>query len=348
MRYEPPELLFDEDPVLTGWSWQASCLEEDDTDAFDNPDEAEIPAQVSEDLLEAPPSRWDQIPRDSLSASLVVPANDEIEPCENLAGESSVSRPFLVSSALAHLALLLIMAIAPVLQPQGTGGEGDRAVMVRMVDPCEIMPDHESPASVDSTGSLPAVARRAHDSQPQKEPLPREKTIQLLEKSATVSKTQPEQSNSEEEEKRRTAPDERTTKEKEARKDDLVVDSESNTDSIAAVASAASPERRITSAGGKEEEYKSKVFSAIVAASYYPRKAVRDSRSGETIVEFTVHRDGSLTDLRIARHSGSEILDQAAVKIVEKAARSFPPFPEEVHAESLFYQVPIVFKKRSS
>jgi len=348
MQYEPPELLFDEDPVITGYSWQASYFDQDGTDAWDNFDEAEIPFQDSEDLVPVPLSSWDDIPRESRQASLGSLVNDTEAGWENLPPEATVSRPFLLSSAVAHFALLLIMAIVPVLQPGGTGGVGDRAVMVRMVDPCEVMPDHESSGSVDSAGSLPAVAHRARENRPQKEPVPPERPLQFLERSAAGNKDQPDKPNAEEEEKRRAATDERTVSEKEAKKDDLVVDSESNTDSIASVASVASPERRISSAGGKEEEYKSKVFSAIVAASYFPRKAVQEGKFGETVVAFTIHRDGSLTDLRIARRSGSDILDEAAVKIVEKASRSFPAIPEEVHEESLSYQIPIVFKKRSS
>lgn len=46
----------------------------------------------------------------------------------------------------------------------------------------------------------------------------------------------------------------------------------------------------------------------------YPPLAVRLSQQGTTIVRFMVNTDGSVTNVQVARSSGHEILDEAAVR----------------------------------
>jgi TonB family protein len=78
------------------------------------------------------------------------------------------------------------------------------------------------------------------------------------------------------------------------------------------------------------------IKAAIEKAKIYPFLARKKRIEGTVITGFTINNKGYPQDIKIARSSGSEILDSAAVKIVIKAA----PFPE-VNGKIV---VPITFK----
>lgn len=65
----------------------------------------------------------------------------------------------------------------------------------------------------------------------------------------------------------------------------------------------------------------------------YPQAAKDQHIYGSLILHVAVRRDGSVEAIRIVRSSGQDVLDQAAVKIVELAA-PFAPFPPEIAAET--------------
>ncbi|WP_310618755.1 energy transducer TonB [Flexibacterium corallicola] len=77
----------------------------------------------------------------------------------------------------------------------------------------------------------------------------------------------------------------------------------------------------------------------------YPRKAKRRKIEGVTRVSFKVHRDGSITGLRLSQSSGKDILDQAALLAVKRAA-PFPKFPAEIKSKVIPMRVPITFRIR--
>jgi periplasmic protein TonB len=65
----------------------------------------------------------------------------------------------------------------------------------------------------------------------------------------------------------------------------------------------------------------------------YPQ-AARDQRLyGSLILHVAVRADGSLENIRVVRSSGFDLLDQAAIQIVELAA-PFSPFPPDIAAET--------------
>ncbi|BCU05410.1 energy transducer TonB [Allochromatium tepidum] len=65
----------------------------------------------------------------------------------------------------------------------------------------------------------------------------------------------------------------------------------------------------------------------------YPQ-AARDQRLyGSLILHVAVRADGSLENIRVVRSSGFELLDEAAIRIVELAA-PFSPFPPDIAAET--------------
>lgn len=64
----------------------------------------------------------------------------------------------------------------------------------------------------------------------------------------------------------------------------------------------------------------------------YPGEARQRGIYGTLVMHVAVRADGSLEGARIVRSSGHEVLDQAALRIVELAA-PFAPFPPDLRAE---------------
>ncbi len=90
-------------------------------------------------------------------------------------------------------------------------------------------------------------------------------------------------------------------------------------------APAAAPQ---ASAGTIEAQYAATLRTNIDARTVVPDSVEYRLRrpKGETRVDFTLDRGGAVLEARVARTSGSDILDRQAVSIV-KAGR-YPPFPE--------------------
>ncbi|WP_120944272.1 energy transducer TonB [Helicobacter labacensis] len=82
---------------------------------------------------------------------------------------------------------------------------------------------------------------------------------------------------------------------------------------------------------GVSNEFLMKIQMAISSKNRYPRMAMVRGIEGEVLVEFTLNADGSTTDIRVAKSSGSEILNRAAVQAVKEAARLFPTPKQTVH-----------------
>jgi protein TonB len=88
----------------------------------------------------------------------------------------------------------------------------------------------------------------------------------------------------------------------------------------------AAPDR--AAAGTIEAQYAATLRSNIDARTVVPNSIEYRLRrpKGETRVNFSLDREGSVLEARVARTSGSDILDRQAVSIV-KAGR-YPPFPQ--------------------
>ena len=48
---------------------------------------------------------------------------------------------------------------------------------------------------------------------------------------------------------------------------------------------------------------------------------------------FAINKDRSVLNFGIMKSSGLAILDEAAIKIIQKAAKKFPPFPDGLGTE---------------
>jgi protein TonB len=90
--------------------------------------------------------------------------------------------------------------------------------------------------------------------------------------------------------------------------------------------------------------YPGKVASRLRRSLRYPPQARRDRLRGEVHVSFTVNQSGGVASVRLARSSGSPVLDKAALDTVRRAA-PFPPIPEGAGRSSWPFTVPLAFSR---
>lgn len=88
--------------------------------------------------------------------------------------------------------------------------------------------------------------------------------------------------------------------------------------------------------------YKTELRSRIEENKFYPMLARRMGQTGTVVVAFTLLKDGSITDLKIADSSGNPGLDTAALEAVKKV-RKFKEIPSELKEVSMDLSVPIKF-----
>lgn len=90
--------------------------------------------------------------------------------------------------------------------------------------------------------------------------------------------------------------------------------------------------------------YPGLVASKLRRSLRYPAQARRRHLRGEVHVSFIVSRKGAARSIRIARSSGSEILDSAALETVRRAA-PFPAIPDAAGKSSWPFTVPLAFTR---
>jgi len=254
----------------------------------------------------------------------------------------------LAFSCVFHLATLSLFFACSTTSLTGIGGISDKPIFVRLTETREVnTPDDPSPASIDSPASMASLARRD----------PKPEDAKIRKEIAKVAKTEVDQEKVPKEAKIDPRPieakpakepvsaDQRVPPER-SLKDDHPNDSKSLQDSVASTPSVATPERKgPLKAGDEAQTYKDLIFAAIHEAAYYPRAALRNMAHGQTVVRFTINKDGSLSNISIVAHADSQTLDEAALKIVRKAAAKFPSIPDALRRDQVTYEVPIVFKK---
>ena len=79
---------------------------------------------------------------------------------------------------------------------------------------------------------------------------------------------------------------------------------------------------------------------------YYPPDALSARIFGVAMVHFVVRRNGQIDRLAIARSSGNEGLDKAAIDILQKA-QPLPPIPDRMHTDRVDGTLPVNFGVRS-
>jgi protein TonB len=74
----------------------------------------------------------------------------------------------------------------------------------------------------------------------------------------------------------------------------------------------------------------------------YPRSALRRNVEGTALIRFRMDRDGKVLSYTIERTSEHEVLDEAALAMIERA-QPLPPLPDEVPGDSIELIVPANF-----
>ena len=94
-----------------------------------------------------------------------------------------------------------------------------------------------------------------------------------------------------------------------------------------------------------EGDYLRGLQRAIARNRFYPPDARRRDVTGVVTVSFTVQSDGRLGDIRVAKGSGFEMLDQAALETLRRLG-SYKPIPAATGKTRWPVRVPIVFDLR--
>jgi TonB family protein len=256
-----------------------------------------------------------------------------------------------VFSTIAHLAVFFAVAFSINIGSIGQYGNSSERIFVKLIDPSSMAVQQNRPASIDSAASCPSIAKRSKKDQGQgKEEILKntQKTARDMEKGADPGCNGPSDKVTTNERDIKLLERDISSAKKTDQKDDVNFESPSMQDSVASVPSVASAEQRSAAPQGEEaDKFKKMVLSAIYRAAYYPRAALRQKEAGEAFVSFVVVGAGSIESVAVVKKSGSEILDQAALKIIEKASTHFPAIPETLGHKRINYVVPITFKKRS-
>lgn len=97
------------------------------------------------------------------------------------------------------------------------------------------------------------------------------------------------------------------------------------------------PRELVTSVDTKESRvagylsrWKSKIET--VGIKYFPDEGLMDGMTGSPTLEVTITATGQLQDVLVRRSSGSKVLDQVALSILQRAA-PFDPFPEAIRVD---------------
>jgi protein TonB len=81
-------------------------------------------------------------------------------------------------------------------------------------------------------------------------------------------------------------------------------------------------------------DYFTKIKQLIESQWQYPEMALRYGLQGRLSLEFTIGANGQLEQLRLLRSSGSQLLDNEALRAI-KAAAPFPPIPRWIKPNPL-------------
>ena len=98
------------------------------------------------------------------------------------------------------------------------------------------------------------------------------------------------------------------------------------------------PRRKFISASTREYKYAAymeawRIKVERVGNLNYPDEARKNRLTGSLILDVALNTDGSVNQITIRRSSGSKILDDAAVRIVELSS-PFSPFPDHIREET--------------
>jgi len=72
------------------------------------------------------------------------------------------------------------------------------------------------------------------------------------------------------------------------------------------------------------DEKFAQIQRAIQKHHKYPKKALKMRRQGIVEVKFYLQMNGDITDIKVVKSSGTEVLDEAAIETIRNASKDFP------------------------
>jgi len=238
--------------------------------------------------------------------------------------------PFLCASMAVHMCGFAAVAM---FIPAITGiagdpyGDPDR-VFVSVISDQDLIPVAATPSPEDSSATV-ASEKAKQESNPEAsaEVLAREVPESRTEFSRTPVEATPDSESriKEQEQKRETDQDESSASNPQV---------------------ASTLHMRRAALGNELKDFQSLLLAAIRQATFFPQEALKERRYGEVKVAFTIAKDGKLARVEVVGPSGCQILDDAAVEILHRAAEKFPSLPASLNREGLNYTVPIRFKEK--
>jgi periplasmic protein TonB len=112
-------------------------------------------------------------------------------------------------------------------------------------------------------------------------------------------------------------------------------------------AAVAPPAAAPQASAGEDRGYMRALMERLRRYQTYPRAARSRRIEGQVVVQLTVTPEGQLATVGIARTSGSDLLDDAALEMVRRAA-PLPPLPASSAGRPVTLAVPIVFSLNSA
>ncbi len=103
------------------------------------------------------------------------------------------------------------------------------------------------------------------------------------------------------------------------------------------------PDRSRELAARARGSYEQLLAARLERYKRYPDAATRRRLEGDALLRLSLARDGKVVGRAIVTPSRSEILDRAALAMVDRAA-PFPALPEELAGERFDFEIPVSFQ----
>lgn len=271
-------------------------------------------------------------------------------PIEDLAQPSRVSRwlwtsAFFVAASL-HLgagALAMLRAPNPDLVSEDVGG-----LVVMEFAPLPVAPEADAPddaSTADSQAAPPApeieekLSAKQDVDMPTAEASPHEAPpdLQLAQQKTLKQDETPEEGQ----------PTEATKAEKQVAPSTAAAEAASASPPAPLVGetSAAPSEGSVAQAVETPASWRRSVIAHLGRHKRYPREARSKRMEGEAAVQFIIDRAGRIQEAKILRSSGSPVLDQAALDLLDRA-QPLPALPSSVSASRVQLVAPIRYRLR--
>lgn len=98
----------------------------------------------------------------------------------------------------------------------------------------------------------------------------------------------------------------------------------------------------IANSGADRDKYLLRIIDSLTSRKQYPQESQRLGEEAELEIAFRIHRDGSVTDIRLTKASAYPRLNQAALDILKEIGK-FPPLPEGMSVTDLAIKLPLAY-----